>query len=149
MLGWCDRLTRPTGAMCAIGATDSSDRRGRPWRPLHGFLLIPATDTSDRRPQTTTERVFPRGWGIVPQTDFKATWATDGGDVGISPATRPTDGGDRLTRPTGATHGGRLAGAFPAVLARAIHANGRWGAGGSGGCGENARTQQQTKQAAT
>ena len=143
MLGWCDRLTRPTGAMCAIGATDSSDRRGRPWRPLHGFLLIPATDTSDRRPQTTTERVFPRGWGIVPQTDFKATWATDGGDVGISPATRPTDGGDRRDRPTGATHGGRLAGAFPAQLAHSLC---RWPLGGRRGGGMPRKCPRPDKQ---
>ena len=151
----CDRLTRPTGAMCACCATDSRDRRGR---CVLMVRPIDPTDGGDR--------------GDLGKRPTGATWAADATDGHRRPLGAFLRGGGGLCRrpisrrrgrptgamwvcwqvygrPTGATDAtdrrGRRMGAgwrghFPRSW-RTARADGRWGADGAGGCRKNARAQ--------
>ena len=150
-----DLSKRPTGAMCAYCATRSSDRRGRCVQLARPIDPIDGGDLGDRftRPTGATWAAdatdghrrplgaFFRGGGgffrrPISRRRGRPLWAMWGFVRLRDRPTGATDATDRRGRRMGAGWRGH----FPRSW-RTAHADGRWGAGGAGGCRKNARAQ--------
>ena len=151
----CDRLTRPTGAMWACCATDSRDRRGRCVQLARPIDPTDGGDRGDRftRPTGATWAAdatdghrrplgafFRGGGGFFRRPISRRRGRPVGAMWGFvrlrDRPTRPTDATDRRGRRMGAGWRGH----YPRSW-RTANADGRWGAGGAGGCRKNARAQ--------